>query len=266
MTEESLGRAVAVAALGPIARHETDQREREERQEREGEELEARIEGGLSTSADLDEIVRRLAVADSRARWSESQWMAWKTLARSGALKATEMELVCVRFRQPPLGGQIVAELWRRLAWSSDYEGDRWWLDIEASLWKEEKRRFVVGTDNLGDRLMGRSRNSQLRSIDSLGETNHSGDLGEFSSDDPTAWVKNSKFLEKTFVVEVDHPIELTSHTVMLSKRRRYWRFSGGLPLKDLTNWTEASAIMAHIASASLPGSAAKRSNPVVVR
>lgn len=44
MTEESLGRALAIAALEPIARRETDQREREEREEREEEERERREE------------------------------------------------------------------------------------------------------------------------------------------------------------------------------------------------------------------------------
>jgi hypothetical protein len=44
MTEESLGRALAIAALEPIASRETDQREREEREEREEEEKERREE------------------------------------------------------------------------------------------------------------------------------------------------------------------------------------------------------------------------------
>jgi hypothetical protein len=241
------------------SRRETQRREQTERQ---GKADHARsleqAQAALPQASDPREIVRLLAVAgtDRTAGGSGIEWhapcgSAWRRLSGSGALKAAEMELVRMRFRKPTVGGQEVTELWRRAAWSGEHEGERRWLDAEASLWREERCIVVIGGDNLVDRLRGRSRDSKMRAIESL-PSRPRGDLGETSLDEPTAYVRNSDLLEKTFLTEVDCPVEITSRTEVLRERRsRYWRFSGGVPLSDST---DGPAIIAAIAAASLSG------------
>lgn len=164
MTEESLGRAVAVLALQPIAERLADRHEREELEaerecaegeaaDRERAKREARISSGLATSADLDEVAEEASSEITHGPSPETVRQIWARLVASGAAGPPTHDLLAVcgsggsRSRPPRF-----AELSRALAWCAPSVGRHEpeethdvWLDAEGTIWSPRNPRWEGG-------------------------------------------------------------------------------------------------------------------------
>ncbi|MGA8744955.1 MAG: hypothetical protein WB507_03720 [Solirubrobacterales bacterium] len=156
MTEESLGRAVAMTALAPIAERLADQQQREEREaerrrgeqkaaDREHADRENRIRSGVATSVDLDEVAREAAYELARVDANQ----VWTGLIASGAAGPPTHDLleVHVKGKKTRLSLTELSRVPVWLApnaggWPDDIHGqpdDAWvkdvWVDGDGTVW-----------------------------------------------------------------------------------------------------------------------------------
>ena len=162
--EESLGQAVAVTALAPIAGRLADQQEQQglkaerervekESAERERLEREARVNNGIATSADLDQIDQEASSEIAHDPSPELARQVWVRLVASEASGPPTHDLLAVHgkggsWSRPPR----FAELSRMPAWCApgvgrhDPNGQHdVWLDVEGSIWSPRNPRFENG-------------------------------------------------------------------------------------------------------------------------
>jgi hypothetical protein len=209
----------AECRLRAVAKQEeTEQRRRAEEADR--------LEGAradLAVATDPGEIVGLLTAAGRGKEWVEPCQRAWRALVQSGTFPSPQRELVRMRFRKPWLGSHEESELWRRPGWSTEHDGRRWWLDVEAGLWREEVYEGLTA----------------VKDVPAM-------EVGDTHWEHPNAWVKGAKHLEKTFLAELAEAAEMKSRVVKSSdawgrtKRHRYWRLNGGGTA--LEDWTGAEA------------------------
>jgi hypothetical protein len=180
-----------------------------------------RVRVGLAVATDPGEIVGLLTAAGRGKEWVEPCQNAWRVLVESETLPPPQRELVRMRFRKPRLGSHEETELWRRPGWSTGHDDRRWWLDVEAGLWREEVYEGLTA----------------LKNVPAI-------EVGETHWNHPNAWVKDAKHLEKTFLCEPAEVAKMKARVVKSSdawgrtKRHRHWRLSGGGTA--LEDWTGA--------------------------
>lgn len=179
----------------------------------------------LQDATDPREIAERLTAAANSAYLSPRNTTrgsdfdaptraAWATLVRSGALRSADVDVVGMKFHKPFIGRATVAEMWRRPAWGGAYDGCRWWLAMDGSLWREKPKSY---------------------------------------SSTPWDMVFYSK-LESTFAVPRNHPSQVRTsvNQSLTGARMRYWGVAGGTLLENWTNARDFVNIVAEIVSVAL--------------
>jgi hypothetical protein len=186
--EDSLGRAVALALLRPIAVRLADQREREEAEarrqrareerdterrraereaaERERAEREVRISNGFATPADLDEILKEAADALSVEGSEVDVGRVWARLVASGAVGPPTHDIVTTRYRWPATSTLRFEELSRQPGWlvpdaqpfcfhcpGEDFEETRGLMDVWIAADGQTFRRENVFLPGCGQSL-----------------------------------------------------------------------------------------------------------------
>lgn len=194
----------------------------------------------LRNATDPGQILELLGSVGSGPDWAEPGRAAWKTLAASGALRA-ENEIVSLRFRKPRLRTQEVAEIWRRPAWPCRLEetpdagrlvqDSKLWIDAQACLWLGERR--VI-------------HRSPEQPVPAVGP-----EVGESSISDPNAFIGDSGFFEKAFLVPLEHPAQMRLRVIRerdswgKTRKERYWSLiGGGLPM---ANWSDHGELSEHL-------------------
>ncbi len=210
-----------------------------------------RVRTRLGEASDPDEIVELLSAAGTGADWFEPCRAAWARLASSGFLRPADAEVVRMRFRRRPLGGQETSEQWRRPAWScrtngtwspgaEAAEGQRGcWLDDEGTVWMQERLISTAGKTSPGVPT-------------SVTESKW--------GDRPAADEEGGGLWAKSFLVEPGQPaameVSIVRHTYGFhdkTKRERLWNLAGkSLPLGDCSNHMDQRERFALIAASAI--------------
>ena len=178
LEEISLGRALALTALAPIAGGLADQREREEieaeRQrvekataERVRAERDGRINSGRADRADLDDLAQEASSIITHNPDPEIVGQVWTKLVASGVIGSPTHDVLGISFSKGPgkanelLGGDYFTARWsetsRKNAWlapgagrstqAGDFAGESTdaWVDEDGTVWVPHPARVVHG-------------------------------------------------------------------------------------------------------------------------
>jgi hypothetical protein len=197
--------------------------------------LRERLEA-LRESSDPNEIARLAENPGQGQSWDEALQETWERMISADAVRAPDAQIIHLRFRRR-LGRTVSDELWSKPAWrcvsalpQADENSGKLWICSDGSVWCQENGGYPRSSGWL----------ARLRGSEWPPE-GEGAEVSERASENPTAYVHGSPFLEHSFAVATDAAgIELRARLVSershegRTYRSRYWRLAPkGSPVGD---------------------------------